>query len=63
MSTEVYIPAPKVLERYHISDMSLHRWLKNPELNFPKPLVINRRRYFLETDLIAWERARAAKAA
>ncbi|TIT07321.1 MAG: DNA-binding protein [Mesorhizobium sp.] len=63
MSTEVYIPAPKVLVRYNISDMSLHRWLKNPTLNFPKPMVINRRRYFLEADLIAWERARAAKAA
>ncbi|MER9524131.1 DNA-binding protein [Mesorhizobium sp. M0292] len=62
-TTQVYITARQVLARYHISDMSLHRWLNNPELSFPKPMVINRRRYFLEADLVAWERARAAKAA
>ncbi|GLQ78077.1 hypothetical protein GCM10007881_15930 [Mesorhizobium huakuii] len=58
-----YLTARQVLGRYHISDMSLHRWLNNPDLAFPRPMVINRRRYFLETDLVAWERARAAKAA
>ncbi|AZO38623.1 MAG: DNA-binding protein [Mesorhizobium sp.] len=63
MSTEVYLTAPQVLARYGISDMSLHRWLNNPALSFPKPMVINRRRYFLEADLVAWERARAANAA
>ena len=64
MSTsEVYLTAPQVLARYGISDMSLHRWLNNPDLIFPKPMVINRRRYFLEADLVAWERARAANAA
>lgn len=62
-NSEVYLTAPQVLARYGISDMSLHRWLNNPVLTFPKPMVINRRRYFLEADLVAWERARAAKAA
>jgi predicted DNA-binding transcriptional regulator AlpA len=62
-SSEVYLTAPQVLARYNISDMSLFRWLNNPSLNFPRPMVINRRRYFLEADLIAWERTRAAKAA
>jgi predicted DNA-binding transcriptional regulator AlpA len=58
-----YLTGPQVLARYGISDMSLHRWLNNPDLNFPRPMKINRRRYFLEVDLIAWERARAGRAA
>ena len=62
-SAGMYLTAPQVLERYNISDMSLHRWLNNPNLSFPKPMVVNRRRYFLEADLVAWERARAGKAA
>lgn len=37
-----------------ISDMSLHRWLNDPELNFPKPIYISRRRYWREADVIAW---------
>lgn len=59
-SNDIYLTAPQVLARYNISDMSLHRWLNNPDLNFPAPLKINRRRYFKESDLVAWERARAS---
>jgi predicted DNA-binding transcriptional regulator AlpA len=58
-----YLTAKQVLGRYNITDMTLWRWLVDETLAFPKPMVINRRRYFLETDLVAWERARAAKAA
>ncbi|WP_341356236.1 DNA-binding protein [Rhizobium sophoriradicis] len=43
--------------------MSLHRWLKNDEMNFPRPMVINRRRLFDEDDIVEWERRRAKKAA
>jgi predicted DNA-binding transcriptional regulator AlpA len=63
VQNEVFLTAPQVLDRYNISDMSLHRWLNNPELNFPKPMKINRRRYFKEADLITWERQRAGIAA
>jgi predicted DNA-binding transcriptional regulator AlpA len=47
-------------ERYGISDMTIWRWLNNPVLNFPKPLIVNRRRYWRHAEIEAWERAQAA---
>lgn len=41
-----------------ISDMTLWRWLENPELNFPRPIYIGRRRYWRESDIVAWLEAR-----
>lgn len=45
-----------------ISDMSLWRWLNDPAMAFPRPLVISRRRYWREADIANWiaERERAA---
>lgn len=45
-----------------VSDMSLHRWLNNPELAFPKPIYISRRRYWREVDVIEWLDAREVAA-
>ena len=45
-----------------VSDMSLHRWLNNPELDFPKPIYISRRRYWREADVIEWLDAREVAA-
>ncbi|MGO9049932.1 MAG: hypothetical protein ACLP19_17080 [Xanthobacteraceae bacterium] len=39
---------------------SIERWQDNPELDFPKPLIVNRRKYWALEDLERWERARAA---
>ena len=57
-----YLRGPKVRQRYDVSDMTIWRWLHNDELQFPKPTIINRRRYWLLEELEAWERARAAGA-
>ena len=52
----VYLTSKQVRERYGgISDMSLWRWLNNPALSFPKPLVINRRRFFALSGLEKFE--------
>jgi hypothetical protein len=57
---KVYVPAAKVRERYGgISDMSLWRWVRNPEMGFPQPFTINRRRYWRLRDLEIWEQFRA----
>jgi predicted DNA-binding transcriptional regulator AlpA len=56
-----YLPGREVRDRYHVSDMTLWRWLRNAELKFPKPTVINRRRYWLVEELEAWDRARAER--
>lgn len=60
---EIYLTAPQVRKRYNVTDMTIWRWLKNPDLHFPAPTVINRRRYWRESDLTAWERKQAARAA
>ena len=46
-----------------VSDMTLWRWLADPELDFPKPVYIGKRRYWRCADLIAWIEARASEAA
>jgi predicted DNA-binding transcriptional regulator AlpA len=57
-ATAQYLTAPMVCARYSITDMSLWRWLNDPKLNFPKPaLVVRTRRFWLEGDLVAWERS------
>jgi hypothetical protein len=60
-SDDVLLTSRQVRSRYgNISDMSLWRWLRDERLNFPRPLVLNKRRYWRLRELIAWERARAA---
>lgn len=55
------IPAATVRELCAgISDMSLWRWIKNTDLNFPQPIYISRRRYWREADVLAWIEAQAA---
>jgi hypothetical protein len=53
------VPARDVLKRYSIVDRTLDRWLAHPELRFPRPLVVNKRRYFRERALTEWERQQA----
>ena len=56
------LPAREVTRRYGVVDRTLGRWLENVDLGFPRPLVINKRRYFRLTDLERWERERARAA-
>jgi predicted DNA-binding transcriptional regulator AlpA len=51
-------PAP--CARYGVSAMTIHRWLHNPAVAFPKPLKINSRNYWRMADLEAWEGRQAA---
>jgi len=37
-----------------VSDMTLWRWLKDPALNFPKPIYISKRRYWRFEEVLAW---------
>ncbi|WP_323009820.1 hypothetical protein [Paracoccus sp. (in: a-proteobacteria)] len=57
------IPAATVCEICGgVSDMTLHRWLKDAALAFPRPIYIGRRRYWLEADVLAWLKAREVTA-
>lgn len=58
------ITAKKTCERLGgVSDMSLWRWLNNPELEFPRPVYIGNRRYFDEDSIDDWVERQAAKSA
>jgi predicted DNA-binding transcriptional regulator AlpA len=41
--------------------MTLWRWLNDPDLKFPRPIVINHRRYFRLSEIETWERRQASK--
>ena len=43
-----------------VSDMTLWRWMANPELCFPRPQYIAKRRYWKEAEVIAWLEAQEA---
>ena len=54
-----YLPARQVWERYRVTSMTLWRWLRYPNLKFPRPMYIGRLRYWRLGDLVEWERTRA----
>lgn len=53
------VTADELQKRYHISNVTLWRWSKNPTLGFPVAIQIGRRRLWKRTDLAAWEAQRA----
>ena len=58
-----YLPGKKVRERYSITDRTLDRWVADPEMKFPDPIIINNRRYWSEPQLVVYERKRVGQAA
>jgi len=56
-----YLTGPQVKQRYKISESTLGRWIKDEDVAFPKPMVINRRKFFAETDLSDWEQKKRTK--
>jgi predicted DNA-binding transcriptional regulator AlpA len=60
---EVLINAPQVLGMFGITDMTLWRWLHNERLGFPKPIYIQRLRYWKRAEVRRWlEQQRATRA-
>lgn len=43
-----------------ISRATLWRYLKDPELDFPRPIVMRKRRFWREDELSDWIASRAA---
>ncbi|MBX4858760.1 transcriptional regulator [Rhizobium leguminosarum bv. viciae] len=44
-----------------VSDMTIWRWQHDPELDFPKPAVVRKRKYWAAAEIEAFiERRRAA---
>jgi predicted DNA-binding transcriptional regulator AlpA len=54
------LPTRLVCVRYSVSDKTIDRWTADAKLGFPPPTWINRRRYWDEAELDAFDR-RAAR--
>ena len=54
-----FLTGPQVRERYQKSHVTIWRWVRDPGLNFPQPIQINRLNYWRLSDLEAWEAAQA----
>ena len=62
-ATDSFLTAKQTRTRYgDVSDMWLWRRLHD-DSGFPRPIVINRRRFWRVSELIRWERSRAPEVA
>jgi hypothetical protein len=55
-ASNVRLPIGQLCRRYGITARTVSRWLDNEQLSFPRPIVINRRRYWDEAMLAVWDR-------
>ena len=54
-----YLPGPQTARRYGVSDRTIARWEADPELDFPRSMTVNGRKFFALDELEAWEKLRA----
>jgi predicted DNA-binding transcriptional regulator AlpA len=55
------LPTRAVCRRYGVSDRTISRWERDPDLRFPQPVTINKRKYYDASALTAFDRAQAAQ--
>jgi hypothetical protein len=53
-----FVPARAVWEHFGVTAMSLHRWLADEKMKFPRPTYLGRFRYWRLSGLLAWEATR-----
>jgi predicted DNA-binding transcriptional regulator AlpA len=58
-TTQTFLTGPQVQARYQKSHVTIWRWVRDPALDFPQPIQINRLNYWRLADLDAWETAQA----
>jgi hypothetical protein len=57
---EIWLASPAVAKRYSKCTKTIERWEKDQSLNFPRPMIINGRKFRRLRELEAWEIRRAA---
>lgn len=57
-----FLTGPQVQARYQKSHVTIWRWVRDADLNFPQPIQINRLNYWRLSDLEAWEASREVAA-
>lgn len=55
-----YISVRTIMKRYGISRMGLWRWMDRPHVGFPKPIRVGEARYWVKSEVAAWEADRLA---
>jgi len=55
------LPTRHVCRRYGITDRTVSRWERDPELRFPQPQIVNGRKYYDEDELTEWDHLRIAR--
>lgn len=55
------LPTRAVCRRYGVSDRTISRWERDPDLQFPQPVTINKRKYYDASALTAFDRAQAVQ--
>jgi predicted DNA-binding transcriptional regulator AlpA len=55
------IPDPEVCRRYRIHPSTLRNWDNDPDLKFPKPVRIRKRKHRYDDELDAFDAAQAAE--
>jgi predicted DNA-binding transcriptional regulator AlpA len=55
-NSERHLDSARVLERFGITKRTLCRWMADEALAFPKAIVIRRRNYFRESEIVVWEK-------
>lgn len=58
LGDERHLPTVEVAARYATSVRTVERWAKDPELGFPKPIYINRRKFWSLKALRSFDRKR-----
>lgn len=60
MSEKHFRRRADLYKRYPVSRWTLSRWMKDPSVNFPKPMLINGIEFWGDDVLDAFDAARAA---
>jgi len=53
-----WVPNRAVASIFHVSTRTLFAWSGDPKLNFPKPSIVNGRKYYSRAEIEAWRATR-----
>ena len=63
LATSDHCGSAWVMKYFGISKVTLWRWLnKRPDLDFPKPFLINGRKYWVKSQIQSWAEAQKVAA-
>jgi len=54
--SDEYLTGPEVDRRYKRGPQTRQRWMKDPELGFPKPIKFRNKLYYRKSELEAFDR-------